>query len=62
MGEYNYKKDLPLGELGESTIIKFAEDNGIRIFLTPSADFGGTKSKLIKFYKKLRKKIIFRAF
>ena len=29
MGEYNYKKDLPLGELGESTIIKFAEEKGM---------------------------------
>lgn len=32
-------------------ICDFADTNGLRIALTPSSDFGGSKTRLIKFYK-----------
>ncbi len=32
-------------------ICDFADENNLRIGLTPSSDFGGSKSRLIKFYK-----------
>ena len=32
-------------------ICKFADNNNLRIALTPSSDFGGTKSRLLGFYK-----------
>lgn len=32
-------------------ICDFADTNGLRIALTPSSDFGGSKGRLIKFYK-----------
>jgi predicted GNAT family acetyltransferase len=34
-------------------MIKYADDNGMKIALSPSADFGASKSKLTKFYKSL---------
>jgi GNAT superfamily N-acetyltransferase len=47
-------KDLRGQGLGSSAmkkIIRYADENDKTIALTPSTDFGGIKSRLIKFYK-----------
>ena len=35
------------------SLVKYADDNGMTIALSPSADFGASKTKLKKFYKSL---------
>lgn len=51
---------VPEGQRGQGVgtqamrdLIAYADQTGQRIALTPSADFGGTKSRLTKFYKDL---------
>jgi GNAT superfamily N-acetyltransferase len=41
------------GTKAMKTIIAFADMHGKTVTLTPSTDFGGTKGKLVKFYKRL---------
>lgn len=33
-------------------LTRFADRNGVRIKLSPSSDFGGSKSRLVSFYKR----------
>jgi len=51
---------VPEGERGAGkgtaamrSLLAYADRTGQRVALTPSADFGGTKSRLVKFYKGL---------
>jgi predicted GNAT family acetyltransferase len=40
-----------MGSAAMKKIVQYADQNNKTIALTPSADFGGNKNKLIKFYK-----------
>lgn len=45
------KRNEGIGTKVMKSICTFADKNNLRIALTPSSDFGGNKSKLLKFYK-----------
>jgi predicted GNAT family N-acyltransferase len=47
------RRNEGVGTKAMKTILAFADMNKKTISLSPSTDFGGTKSKLIKFYKRL---------
>lgn len=47
------ERNKGLGTSVMSELIDYANINKKDIFLTPSADFGGNKNKLIQFYKNL---------
>lgn len=47
------KRNTGLGTAAMRQLIAYADATGQRIVLTPSADFGGTKSRLETFYKSL---------
>jgi predicted GNAT family acetyltransferase len=45
------KRGMGIGTDVMNDLIKYAVKNNKDIFTTPSSDFGGTKSRLVKFYK-----------
>jgi len=45
------KRGSGVGSKVMQDLIKYADKNNKDIFLTPSTDFGGTKARLVKFYK-----------
>ena len=45
-------RDQGIGSKAMERIIKYADDNGKIIALTPDDAFGGSKTRLIKFYKR----------
>jgi GNAT superfamily N-acetyltransferase len=47
------ERSVGTGTAAMQAITRYADAHGKTISLTPSADFGGTKSRLVKFYKKL---------
>jgi hypothetical protein len=47
------KRNVGTGTKVMKEITKYADKNDLIISLTPSTDFGGSKTKLIDFYKKL---------
>jgi len=47
------KRESGVGTKVMKEICDFADENNLRIALTPSPDFGGSKNRLIKFYKSL---------
>ena len=46
------KRESGLGTSALRSLVEYADRTGQRIALSPSADFGGNKNRLIKFYKK----------
>ncbi len=46
-------REQGIGTAAMKELIDYADANGKRIVLSPSNDFGGTKSRLVKFYKGL---------
>ena len=46
------KRNEGLGTEFMDALVKLGDDLDVRIDITPSADFGGNKNRLIKFYKR----------
>lgn len=45
-------REQGIGTAFMTDLIRFADEQGRRITLTPSSDFGGNKTRLVKFYKR----------
>jgi len=45
------KRNQGIGTKSMKAITDHADRHKLRVVLTPSSDFGGTKSRLVKFYK-----------
>lgn len=45
-------REAGAGTAAMESLIKYADETGQTITLSPSSDFGGTKSRLVKFYKR----------
>lgn len=46
------KRNSGVGTNAMDAVVKYADETGQHIVLTPSADFGGNKKKLVQFYKR----------
>jgi predicted GNAT family N-acyltransferase len=45
------KRNQGIGTRSMKAITNHADKHNLKVTLTPSSDFGGTKSRLVKFYK-----------